>query len=98
MAACAALTVNHEKTWTGPIFKIAGRVKNEGHYVWKKEMTLTDAIALGGGYSEGAVFVDLMRAGEKYTYDVHREDHLKLKVYAGDEIELRVPVSPEAQE
>jgi len=69
---------------------VGGQVRKPGAVVWKKGMTLQQAIQLSGEKTAfGSKYVFLTRNGKKYKYDTSKLAHQSLKVYPNDTVEVK---------
>ncbi|MBT8038546.1 MAG: polysaccharide biosynthesis/export family protein [Verrucomicrobiae bacterium] len=72
------------------IVSIGGFVKSPGPKPYMRGMTLFQAISAAGGETAfGSIKrVELHRNGKKYTYNLKRAEHMRVKVYPGDSINV----------
>ena len=78
-----------EKT-KGQFFTVGGQIRSPGQRQWTKGLTLYSAIQGAGGETPYAAMnrVKLYRNGKAYVYDMKRQDHKGVLVYARDVIEV----------
>lgn len=72
------------------IITVGGQVKSSGPKQWTDGMTLYTAIQAAGGETPFAAInrVILYRNGKAYKYDLNRQEHKGVKIYANDVIEV----------
>lgn len=72
------------------IVSIGGFVKNPGPKPYMRGMTLFQAVSAAGGETPfGSIRrVELHRNGKKYIYDLRKADHMRVKVYPNDTINV----------
>ena len=72
------------------VVSIGGFVKRPGPTPYTRGMTLFQAVSAAGGETAfGSIRrVELHRNGKKYIYDLRKSDHMRVKVYPNDSINV----------
>lgn len=78
------------KAQDNQFFTVGGHVRGPGQRQWTKGMTLYSAIQGAGGETPFAAMnrVRLYRNGKAYVYDMKRQEHKAVLIYARDVIEV----------
>ena len=72
------------------VISVGGFVKSPGQRPYGRGMTLFQALASAGGETAfGSIKrVELHRNGKRWTYDLRKPEHMRVKVYPGDTINV----------
>ncbi|MEN8772504.1 MAG: polysaccharide biosynthesis/export family protein [Akkermansiaceae bacterium] len=78
------------KAQDNQFYTVGGQVRGPGQKQWTNGLTLYSAIQGAGGETTYAAMnrVKLYRNGKAYVYDMKRQEHKSVKVYARDVIEV----------